>query len=144
MASRNEDGGVHLDVEIKILFAATSYAIMKFISSYSTSLAGNIGRSVFVLGHVLYILNSLKTQQSVKKMSISHEVKTDILTKLKSSFRGVVGRALVICLIHWRTGMLPPLFISVCLSFCDAFEIPDFLDTLTNGFPKVFGSLANV
>jgi hypothetical protein len=71
-------------------------------------------------------------------------VKTRGLTGLKSIFRSVVGRAAVIVLIYMKTGLLPPLCMSVCLSLCDAVENPYFLDTLVTKYPKIFGKLKSL
>ena len=144
MASLNEDGGIHLDIEVKLLFAVSLYALVKLMGSTSLFVANWLGKAVFVCGHVFFVMNSFKTQKTVSQMSASHEVKTNALSKLKGIFKSVMGRAAVIVLIHWKTGMLPPLFISVCFSVCDAIENPYYVDTLVKLYPRVFGGLESL
>jgi hypothetical protein len=144
MATVNDEGGVHFDLELKLFFAAAIFAFLKALSSFSTPLATNFAKTVFLLGHIFFILNCAKTQSAVSNSNASVEVKSRGLANLKAIFRSVLGRAAVIVLIHWRTGLLPPLCISVCLSICDALENPYFLDTLATKYPKFFGGLTSI
>lgn len=144
MATVNEEGGVHFDWELKLFFIASIFSLLKALGSVSPSLATNFAKIVFLLGHLFFVMNSTKTQSNVTTGNFSVEVKSRGLANLKSTFRNVLLRAGVIVLIYWRTGLLPPLCVSVCLSICDGIENPYYLDTLMNKYPKIFGGLKNL
>lgn len=142
MASINKNGGVNIDLELKTFFAVASYTVLKFISSFSPTISVTLARLFFFVGNALLAVCFLKTRNSVAQLTnISHDSKSSALSEGKSLFWSIMGRAVVVFFIHARTGMQPPLLISVLMGLFSIMENPYCLDTLISSYPKIFGKL---
>ncbi len=112
--------GMKVDWEMKVLGIVSVFAAVKFLQGIiGVFLTTALARLIFLVGHVAYTIVYLNTTNRISKStSRSAEEKAKVKEACFSIYKGLMIRAVVVILIHWRTKMLPPLVVTVIMGFC--------------------------
>ena len=70
----------------------------------------------------------VKSIRKVDHLILTNEKKQEIRVKLRKSLGSVIIRCLVIALIHWKTRMLQPLFVSSTLGLFTVIELDELFN----------------
>jgi hypothetical protein len=135
-----EDIGVSVDWELKALLVVTVYAFLKLMGDFSKHPTFIItARAFFVIGHLLFFYFFMLTNGRITKASgRPSEDKTKAKKACQLAFRNILARAAIIGFIHYRTHMMPPLFISVFMAFFTLVENIDYYYVIHSKFPRIF------
>jgi hypothetical protein len=97
-----------------------------------------IARGVFAAAHFLFFSILLKTGVSIGNYEISNEAKLASRNELKKLFNSFIVRALIVFAIHFKVGILPPLFVSSVMGVFSILENDDTHKELKKMFPSWF------
>jgi hypothetical protein len=126
--SVSDDVGMKVDLEMKALGMVTIFAIIKALKGIATTaLFINFSRGFFLLGHAFFVYIFLVTNFRISKStSRTAEEKTKAKAGCFAVLKGILVRAVILALVHYKTGMLPPMYVTVFMGFCSMIE-NDFL-----------------
>lgn len=129
-SSRNNDDavGMKVDLEMKALAIVTIFAAIKALKGIATTtLFINFSRGFFLLGHAFFVYIFLVTNFRISKStSRSSDEKAKAKAGCFSILKGILARAVILAVVHYKTGMLPPMYVTVFMGFCSMIE-NDFL-----------------
>ncbi len=128
-SSRSNDDavGMKVDLEMKALVIVGIVAAIKALNVSSSSIFINFSRGFFVLGHAFFVYIFLVTNFRISKStSRSSDEKAKAKAGCSAIMKGIFVRAVILALVHYKTGMLPPMFVTVFMGFCSMIE-NDFL-----------------
>jgi hypothetical protein len=79
----------------------------------------------------------LKTGVSIGSYEISNEAKLSSRNELKKLFNSFIIKALIVWAIHFKVGILPPLFVSSVMGVFSLLENEDTYKELKKMFPSL-------
>jgi hypothetical protein len=135
--------GMKADWEMKIFAIVCVFASVKMAQQLLGALIPTlICRSIFVLGHFYLVYIYLTTTSKVNKStSRSSEEKVKIKEACFSIFKALLVRAGLIVAIHWKTGLMPPLVVSVIMGFFSMIENDYYYQVMYSVSPRLFDTL---
>lgn len=132
MTAAKPEGSAPLTVnwEVKLVGIVAMYAVNKYIQSNFDATSGmfrlviNLARGVFLLGHLyLYWRMRAFNISIMKKPTWTIETKGKARGLIQSDLmKPLFIRALLVVLVHWKFGMMPPLVVSVWMGFLQLLE----------------------
>jgi hypothetical protein len=132
--------GMKVDLETKALVMVSIYAALKFGKQVAAT-SGFImfARVFFLLGHAYLVYIYLVTNFRISKSSSrSTEEKAKAKGGCFAVLRSVLIRAAILGFVHYRTGMLPPMFITVFMGFFSFFENDFYYQIMYSKLPHLF------
>jgi hypothetical protein len=151
MSSKNADAskvanpylGMKADWEMKILAIVSVFASVKLAQSLlGTIIPTIICQAIFAAGHLYFVYIYMTTTSKVNKStSRSSEEKVKIKEACFSIFKALLVRAIIIIAIHWRTGLMPPLVVSVFMGFFSMIENDYYYQVMYSVSPRLFDTL---
>lgn len=79
-------------------------------------------RIFFGVFHGFFLLMFLKTKSTITSMMATQSIKLDAAAELKSVVKGVMLKAAVIGVVHYKTHLIQPLVISSIMGFVSLLE----------------------
>ncbi len=141
-SSRNNDDavGMKVDLEMKALVIVGIFAAIKALNSVSSSsIFINFSRGFFVLGHAFFVYIFLVTNFRISKStSRSSDEKAKAKAGCSAIMKGIFVRAVILALVHYKTGMLPPMFVTVFMGFCSMIENDFLYQIMYSKVPALF------
>ncbi len=134
-----EEIGLSVDWELKALLVVSVYALLKLAGAFTKhDIFIMVMRGFFILGHLIFFyFFMLSNGRITKSQGRPNEEKVKAKKSCQLAFRSILIRALIIGFIHYRTGMLPPLIISVFMGFYSLIENVDYYYVIHSKFPKL-------
>lgn len=135
-----KEEGMTVDWELKAVLVVGIYALLKVLGDIAKKDAFVTGsQAFFAIGHLLFFyFFMLANGKIAKQTGKTNDEKNKSKKACQLAFRNIMARALVIGFIHYRTKMMPPLYISVFMAFYTLIENPDFYFVIHSKFPKLF------
>ncbi len=89
------------------------FALIKVLGlNGENSLHVNLARGVFALGHVIFTIMFIKSLNGIDAQILTNDQKLALRASIKKMYSNIGIRAIIISLVHYKTKMLPPLFMS--------------------------------
>jgi hypothetical protein len=139
--SAEKTSGLDVDWEMKAFMMVTVYAALNFCGSSSyipDILILAVARGFFLLGHVALIKIFIDVNAQIKDAKLSLDQKVKAKGAVQNTFKSLCARAVVIAIIHGRSQMLPPLFISVFMGSFALLENRECYHVMYSKAPKLF------
>lgn len=132
--------GIKVSWEIKLMLIALVFAVIKGLAPFSESAVFLLFARLFFLGgHAFYGYIYFYTNYRItKSTSRSAEEKAAAKDDCQKVIRSVLIRAVLLGLVHMRTGMVPPMFVTVITAFLSMIENDFFYQVLYAKAPELF------
>eukprot|EP01039_Chlorochromonas_danica_P010295 gene10295-11394_t len=131
--------GIKVSWEIKLMAIVSIFALVKALPFAQTTLFLLLARLFFLLGHLLlgyiYFYTNFRITKSTSR---SVEEKNEAKADCQKVFRGIVVKAVLLGLVHARTGLLPPMFVTVIMAFFSMIENDYFYQVMYAKMPQFF------
>lgn len=130
--------GYQIDWELKVFAILCVFSFLKFFSvSYDNSIHCFLGRSIFFLFHLGFLLLYIVTRKDIDKSQGPSSSKQEAKKKIIDIFKGLAVKALLVLLVHNQAKMMPPLIISCVMGCFTILESKEFLYILQKKFPAL-------
>mmetsp|Transcript_22699 Transcript_22699/g.33169 ORF Transcript_22699/g.33169 Transcript_22699/m.33169 type:complete len:129 (+) Transcript_22699:108-494(+) len=117
---------MNIDFEVKAFTVVSIFAIMKTFSINSeTELYLTAARAFFAVVHLFLFITFVRANLMIESLVGAKEKKIEARLELRKVFSNIALRAVVICIVHWKTSMLPPLIVSSVVGLFTAAENKD-------------------
>lgn len=135
--------GMKVDWEMKIFAMVSVFASVKAAQNFLGTMISTLAcQGIFVFGHLFFVYIYMTTTSKVNKStSRSSEEKVKIKEACFSIFKALFVRALIIILVHWRAGLMPPLVVSVIMGFFSMIENDYYYQVMYSVTPRLFDIL---
>eukprot|EP01031_Cornospumella_fuschlensis_P032935 gene32935-39831_t len=132
--------GIKVSWEIKLLCIVTVFSVLKALKAITSHFLFLLfGRLFFIAGHAYFIYVFFFTNYRItKSTSRTTEEKNVARTQCQGVMKGMLLRGVLILLVHFRTGMLPPLFVTVIMGFLGMIENDYFYQVMYAKAPQFF------
>ena len=97
-------------------------------------------RIFFGIFHLFFLLMFLQTKSNITAMMATQEEKLDYGSQLKGVVKGILLKALVIGVVHYKTNLIQPLVISSFMGFMALLECNITYDAVSGVLPFLFSA----
>lgn len=135
--------GIKVSWEIKLMVIVTVFAIIKGISTYAMSTMFLwVARLFYLATHGFFVYIYFYTNYRISKSTTrSNEEKVAAKSDCQKVIRSIGTRAVIMGLVHLRTGMVPPMFVTPIMAFLSLIENDFFFQVVYSKYPAVFDLL---
>lgn len=139
-ADPNAMMGMKVDFEMKLLAILVVFSVVKLLNPLTASpVFVNVFRGIFLFGHILMVYTYVDTASRISKSSSrTAEEKAAAKTACFGILKGILFKAVLFFLLHLRSGMLPPLVVTIFMGFCSLIENDYYYQVLYSKVPQLF------
>lgn len=136
----NKFQGMKVDWEMKLLLIVSVFAFVKGVKAFSDSpIFLLVSRIFYLIGHLYFVYIYLYTNYRITKSSSrTDEEKATAKGDCLKVFRSVMIRGVIIGAIHFKTQMIPPLYVSVFMGLFSLIENDFIYQVLYSKYPGIF------
>lgn len=122
-----------ISLEFKVFYIATVFALLKFFAIDAKNPYHLLfARSFFVISHLFFFMALVRVSFLAGGNGRLNDEKMSSRKSLRDQGKSLAIRCIIVALVHYKSGILPPLFVSVVMGSFSLLEDKVFAAQLTS------------